>query len=151
MSSVFSLTGLFVPAASPGNARPALWLADKDGGYRDVSADWFDGHPDVADDTAEVTGFADAGHRAEIGLADFGANFRFFMNPGTAGTSAWEVLVGLKQANSTARQVIHYPQRFADTEVSYPARCVRVSVDGALDEAETFEAEFEIDGTGTIR
>lgn len=145
MSSVFSLAALAVPSAS---GAPSIFVEDRDGGYVDLTPEWFDGHPEVSDDPLDVAAFSDAGHRAEVALQDAALSFSFFVAPGTAGTSAWEVVTGLLRNNGTAHSIIYYPRKLADSEIRFPSlRCVRVSINGQLGEAETFDAEFALDGT----
>ena len=149
MSSVFSLSALSVPVNS---GAPSLWVEDKDGGYVDLSPEWFDGHPDVSTDALDVPAFSDGAHRTGVGLQDASLSFSFLLSSGTAGTSAYDVCRELARTNTTARSLLYYPKKLADSELRFPAvRCVSVVVDGEVGEALTFDAEFAIDGTYSVK
>jgi hypothetical protein len=129
-----------------------LLIVDSTGGTKSVTADWIGGHPDVSDDVVDVAAIKDGGHRMNPALQNASLRFSFLMNPATAGTSAWEICSGLKNNNGSVRNLEHYPAGTASTKpkVTIPARCTRLVINGAVGDAETFDAEFSLDGTYTI-
>lgn len=134
------------------SAGAILRIVDSTGGTVALTSEWVGGHPDLSDDVVDTAAIADGGHRNQPALQNASLRFSFLMAPATAGTSAWEVCSGLKNSNGSVRNVLHYPAGTASTKpiLTIPARCMRITINGGLGDVETFDAEFQLDGTYTI-